>query len=272
MNGQIDRSPETDRARHVAPWRVLLVDDEADVHNITKLVLRGMNFEDRPLEFVSAFSASQARDVLAAGPDFAVAIINCVMETDTAGLELIRWIREEFAERRIRLILRTGGSSGLPERQVIQEHDIDDYREKSSLTDITLLAMLLGALRNYRDIRAMQESSDQHRRLAVALDDLLHSRTVDDFAAGLIQNVMLCSLVKAVTTRGAYRALRLTARDARRYVLRPVGTRDSWEPDITRQTSSVNSEQSPVRRLTARGPPGTIATSRSGSIGEGDAA
>ena len=35
------------------PWKVLLVDDEPEVHEVTRLVLAGFRFEGRPLQIVS---------------------------------------------------------------------------------------------------------------------------------------------------------------------------------------------------------------------------
>ena len=46
------------------PWKVLLVDDEPEVHEVTRLVLASFRFDDRPLQIISAHSASEAREIL----------------------------------------------------------------------------------------------------------------------------------------------------------------------------------------------------------------
>ena len=49
---------------HSATWKVLLVDDDPDIHNVTRLALAGLAHADRPLELHSAESAEQAGEML----------------------------------------------------------------------------------------------------------------------------------------------------------------------------------------------------------------
>lgn len=101
------------------PWQVLIVDDDESIHQITSLVLRGFQFEHRNVELIHVYSAREARAVLQANPGIAVAIIDVVMETNHAGLDLIKTIRSELNQHQIRLILRTGQPGEAPEESVI---------------------------------------------------------------------------------------------------------------------------------------------------------
>ncbi|MFP4330418.1 MAG: hypothetical protein ACLFP6_06855 [Spirochaetaceae bacterium] len=87
-----------------------LIDDEPMVHKITTIVLRDYTFDGRPVEFVSAFSAAEGMKLLAEQRDFAVALVDVVMEEEDSGLKLIRWVREELKNGVIRLVVRTGPS------------------------------------------------------------------------------------------------------------------------------------------------------------------
>lgn len=97
------------------PWWVLIVDDDESIHQITSLVLRGFQFEARPVQLIHAYSAKQAEQILASGePEIALAIIDVVMESNHAGLDLVKTIRQQLELAQIRLILRTGQPGEAP--------------------------------------------------------------------------------------------------------------------------------------------------------------
>jgi response regulator RpfG family c-di-GMP phosphodiesterase len=175
------------------PWRVLVVDDEPDVHAITRLVLRDTIFENRPVEFLNAYSGAEAREILENDHTIAAAIIDVVMETDDAGLKLAKWIREDLRNHLVRIILRTGRPGEAPERSVILRYDINDYREKSELTDVRLLTMLVSALRGYRDLHMLELSRRGFERIAAASGQLFRNRSIHEFMSGVL--VQLSSLI-----------------------------------------------------------------------------
>lgn len=130
-------------------WKVLVVDDDEDVHIMTELLLRETIFLGRPLHFLHAFSGKAARATFANTDDIAVAFIDVVMEHEQAGLELVRQVREELGNRDVSLILRTGQPGVAPERKIILDYDINDYKAKTELTADRLLTSLISALRHY---------------------------------------------------------------------------------------------------------------------------
>ena len=117
--------------RPAGKWKILIVDDEQDVHDVTVLALKRLEFESRGLEFLSAYSAAEGRELLRRNPDVAIALLDVVMENDNAGLQLVRQIREELKNDRIRIVLRTGHPGQAPEERVTLDYDINDYREKN---------------------------------------------------------------------------------------------------------------------------------------------
>jgi len=135
-----------------APWKVLVVDDEEGIHGITRMIFRGYEFEQRPIQLLSAMSGEQARQMLAEHPDIALILLDVVMETDNAGLQLVEHIREELGNRHVRIILRTGHPGYAPEADVIVNHDINDYLSKAELSASRLLTAVVVSLRAYRDI------------------------------------------------------------------------------------------------------------------------
>ncbi len=134
------------------PWRILVVDDEEGIHGITRMIFRGYQFEERPVELISALSGREAREKLNRYPDIAVVLLDVVMETDHEGLELVQYIRQQLGNRHIRIILRTGHPGYAPETEVIVNYDINDYLSKAELSASRLLTSVVVALRSYRDI------------------------------------------------------------------------------------------------------------------------
>lgn len=132
------------------PWKMIIVDDEEDVHWITRRVLRDYHFANRGLEFISAYSGQEAKQLLRDHPDAALILLDVVMETDDTGLQIVRFIREELNNDLIRIVLRTGQPGKAPERQIITEFDINDYKEKTELTADKLFSMVTASLRTYQ--------------------------------------------------------------------------------------------------------------------------
>ncbi len=133
-------------------WRVLIVDDEPAIHDVTIMVLSGVRFRGRRLSFLSAHNSNQARQLLSSHDDIAVVLLDVVMETEDAGLRLVRFIRDELGNHQVRIILRTGQAGQAPERQVVLEYDINDYKEKTELTAQKLSTSVIAALRGFETL------------------------------------------------------------------------------------------------------------------------
>ena len=142
-----------------APWKVLVVDDDEGIHSITRMVFRGYQFENRPIELINALSGAQARAVLSEQSDIAVAILDVVMETDSEGLDLVNFIRQQLNNQDLRIILRTGHPGFAPEAEVIIQYDINDYLGKAELSASRLITSVVVALRSYRDIQGVKSNS-----------------------------------------------------------------------------------------------------------------
>lgn len=148
---------EESEGKEIQPWLMLVVDDEVGIHDVTKIALKRFSFEGRPLEFLSAYSAEEALSILKKREDVALILLDVVMETDHAGLECARQIREELGIFSTRIVLRTGQPGVAPEEDVILAYDINDYRAKTELTSARLFTTVVSALRSYRDILALNK-------------------------------------------------------------------------------------------------------------------
>lgn len=159
-------------------WKVLIVDDQEDVHNVTRLVLEDFAFEGRKVTCMSAYSGKEAREIILKHPDVAVMLLDVVMETSRAGLEVAHFIRSEARNQFVRIILRTGQPGEAPEREVVTELDINDYRQKTELTADRLVTAVTTAIRSYRDLKIINESRRGLHLLAMSVAHQIRNRTI----------------------------------------------------------------------------------------------
>jgi diguanylate cyclase len=180
-------APAATDARNV--WRVMIIDDDEDVHSTTTFALGNLDMQHRPLEFVHAYSAGQARELLKQEPEIAVILLDVVMEQDDAGLHLVRHIRETLKMADVRIILRTGQPGYAPEIDAIRDFDINDYKTKSELTRIKLYTTVTAAIRSYEQIRAINASRRGLDQIVRASTELMALHGVQNFAAGVLTQV-----------------------------------------------------------------------------------
>ncbi len=179
---------ETEESR-VSPkkaWKVMIVDDEEDVHKVTRMVLDDFVFEGKGLDFMSAYSGAEAQQMIEDHPDTALILLDVVMETSHAGLETTRYIRENLKNRLVRIILRTGQPGFAPEREVITKYDINDYKLKTILTDHTLFTTVVSAIRTYRDLKIIEKNRKGLEQIIDASASLFQFQSMKQFAAGVL--------------------------------------------------------------------------------------
>jgi CheY-like chemotaxis protein len=140
-------------------WPVLIVDDEPDVLQLSRLIMQDFTVYGLPLELFTAESKAQAIDLIHSelvprlpsipAPRVAVAFIDVVMESDSAGLELCEYIRETMGNKVAQLFIRTGQPGIAPERQVIDRYDINGYFTKAEATEDKLYSLVKSGVRQY---------------------------------------------------------------------------------------------------------------------------
>ena len=140
------------------PWKILIVDDDKDIHAMTKIVLSNYRFEGSKLDIYSVFSGEEAISFLTKEEDIALVLLDVVMETDDAGLICVKNIREQLKNSSIRIILRTGQPGQAPEEEVVAHYDINDYKAKTELTAQKLFTSVTASLRSYQHIKTIEHS------------------------------------------------------------------------------------------------------------------
>jgi len=241
----------------LAPWRILVVDDDDGVHIMTRLALDNFRFHDRAIELLSAYSATEALKMLGRDSDVALAFVDVVMETDNAGLDLVRKVRDDLGNLSTRIILRTGQPGQAPEPQVVVAYDINDYKSKTELTHRKLFSCTVAALRAYEHLIALEASRQGLRRILDVSSALFRHRTLRGFAAGVLRELV------AMTGSGS------GAMVCRRSLGAPASAATLTASDVT-----VLSATFPVTGAAAAGPTNPVAAVlealRSGANGQGD--
>ena len=177
---------EDDSCSSCPPWKIMIVDDDRQVHTVTKLVLGDVEFEERGLEFISAYSGAEAKELLAEHPDTAIVLLDVVMETRDAGLVVANYVRNVLKNTQTRIILRTGQPGSAPERDVIVHYDINDYKEKTELTEKKLFSTVIAALRSYKDITIIDRNRAGLALILEAVPDLFRVQSLKRFARGVL--------------------------------------------------------------------------------------
>ena len=189
-------------------WQVLIVDDDPDIHATTELALRGLDILGRRIEFLHAHSAAQAQTIIDAEPNLAVILLDVVMETSHAGLDLARYIRAVACRPQVRIVLRTGQPGYAPEIDTIRDYDINDYKTKTELTRTHLFTTLTVAIRSYQQLRQLDATREGLESIINGSLDLSRLRGLKSFSEGVV--VQLCALL-GVENEGLVCAVRREA-------------------------------------------------------------
>ena len=183
-----DVKPAVESGNH-RPWKVLIVDDEPDVHSVTRLALRGIEYKGGLVELLSAYSAEEGFRALSEDRDIALVLLDVVMETEVAGLHLVRRIRETLGNHLVRIVLRTGQPGHAPERDVVIAYDINDYKAKTELTTQKLFTTVISSLRAYESLLTIERSRQGLNKILEGSTNLYQQHSLRDFASGVLNQI-----------------------------------------------------------------------------------
>jgi signal transduction histidine kinase len=181
-----ETAPEDHSARK---WKIAVIDDDQAVHDGTRFALSDYSLNGQTLEILSAYSAAEGRTLMRAHPDIAAVLLDVIMETDVAGLELVEFIRNEIRNETVRIILRTGQPGQAPERRVIVQYDINDYKAKTELTADKLFTSLTAALRSYQQLERMVQTRRGLEIIIDAASTLYDFKSMQRLAEGVLTQI-----------------------------------------------------------------------------------
>jgi signal transduction histidine kinase len=178
--------PPPDASRR---WKIAIIDDDPAVHDGTRFAVGDYKLNGQGLEILSAYSAAEGRQLMRSHPDVAVVLLDVIMESDTAGLDLVEFIRQDLKNDTVRIILRTGQPGHAPERRVIVDYDINDYKAKTELTADKLFTALTAALRGYQQLQRMVETRRGLEIIIEAASTLFDFKSMQRLAEGVLTQI-----------------------------------------------------------------------------------
>jgi signal transduction histidine kinase/CheY-like chemotaxis protein len=181
--------PGEEPAEQGPRWKIAVIDDEPAVHDGTKFALHDYKLNGQGLDILSAYSAAEGRELMRKHTDVAVVLLDVIMETDTAGLNLVEFIRKDLKNETVRIILRTGQPGQAPERRVIVDYDINDYKAKTELTADKLFTALTAALRSHQQLQRMVETRRGLEIIIEAASTLFDFKSMQRLAEGVLTQI-----------------------------------------------------------------------------------
>ncbi len=172
------------------PYKVIISDDDEEIHRMTKLVLKGFQMESSGVEFLDAYSEKETIEILKKNPDAAIILLDVVMESADSGLKIVKFIRNEMNNNLIRIILRTGQPGAAPEEKIIVDYEIDDYKAKAELTVQKLISTMYVCLRAHKNIKALNRHKEGLHRVIHASQDLFKYHSFTEFLNGMLHQVI----------------------------------------------------------------------------------
>ncbi len=188
-------------------WKVMIVDDEQSIHDITQVCLKGFVFKGRKISFLDAFSGSQARQMIRENPDTAFIMADVVMETRDSGLKFIRFVREDLKNSLVQIAVRTGQPGLAPESEIISSYRINSYFSKTEVTAQKLVSLVTTSLRTYdltirleRALEKRKRAEKQLLKLNQDLEQKVDERTRQLHRANEMKNQFLANMSHEVRT------------------------------------------------------------------------
>jgi len=184
-----DKPDEFKKTEGGLSWKILIVDDDEEVHRLTKMVLSDYLFENTPVTLLHAYSKAETIEILKKEKDIALVLLDVVMETDDAGLECVKVIREVLENREVRIILRTGQPGQAPEKDVIVSYDINDYKSKTELTVQKMFTVVTASLRTFKFIKVIEQNRRGLENIISASSTLFELHSFQLFATGILRQL-----------------------------------------------------------------------------------
>lgn len=171
-------------------WKVIVADDDPEIIRVTDLACRNFEIYRQGLQLIPATSARECIEKLKENPDTAVILMDVIMETETAGLDAVDFIRTVLKNKFVRIVIRTGYPGQVPEKDVFSSYDINAYKEKTELTSIKLYTTLYSAISQYRQLRALDDNRRSLEQVIASTVTLFKATKIDTFSSALLRELI----------------------------------------------------------------------------------
>ena len=145
-------------------WKLLIVDGNEKVHQMTKLALDNFVFGGKPLEILNAYSGAEAIQKIQNDPEIKVILLDIFMEEDSSGQNLAHVIRNDLQNSLVYIIVRTRASGKNRDAPVFYAYEVDESQHQTEQTFLRLTTSLIARLRAYRDLKHVVQQKDAEKQ------------------------------------------------------------------------------------------------------------
>lgn len=150
-------------------WNILIVDDEKNFAEDLKEEIGDYRFKGSTPNVAIAHSGFEAINILGQS-EFALLIIDIIMETPDAGLHVIEFIRNKQKNSLMQIIVMTARPDIYEESDIISRYEIHSFIDKPAGLKRQYM-LVISALRTYdnliENIRLTEEAAINQRRLNI---------------------------------------------------------------------------------------------------------
>ncbi len=171
--------------------KIVIVDDEPDIHTVSEMVLRKLRFREEPVQMFFLPDGKSLLEHMREHPDTAVILLDVVMEDEEAGLRAVKHIREDLLNTVVRILLRTGQPGRAPEKEIIENYDIDGYLAKAELTHTRLFSTVRTALKNFYELLSLQQHRDMFWQVSQLMIKMTESKNLQECLESCVQSTTL---------------------------------------------------------------------------------
>lgn len=170
-------------------WKILIADDDNFIHRMIKEMNQDIRFENKKIEFYSAYTSQEAKNLMEENEDMALILLDVFIEEQNSGLNLVEYIREELKNSDIRIVLMTGKGSITLQEQAILNYDINGYEIKSDLFSKKMNTVILSTLRSYRDINKIKNNKLVMGKVVESISKLYETNSIEEFLSGSLDYI-----------------------------------------------------------------------------------
>lgn len=149
-------------------YEVLVVDNDREVHFLTKAALKDYEFNGKRLNIHCVDGGDEAVEYMRQHPQTALILMDVVMES--TGTDAISRIRTELCNSQVRIIARTGNPRLAPEKALMENPFIDGYVPKLIGSNHQLVLVTRAALKSYDELRKLTDLSELLHQIGSELE------------------------------------------------------------------------------------------------------
>lgn len=177
---------------YVSNLKVMMLDfDDAFTSRVSP-ILSNLKFEGRDVVvYSSKVSENVKKYILDYNNELSIILIRILDINDEKAFSLIRYVRDVLLNDNVRIIAIVGKIDEALEKNLIVNHNINDLREDSEITEQRLFTIILSQLRTFRDIVQLGNNKSGLESIIRSSSSIFELQSLKKFSAGVLRELIL---------------------------------------------------------------------------------